>query len=443
MEGVEVVSRDEEEMLARKMEELEAHEWEQSDESEEEAAAPRYTLPDNRPSPVLRPDDSAGPSSAPPQKRKFQRRKRSEAKDRPYRPRCYFDLSLDGVAEGRIVVQLYSDVVPKTAENFRALCTGEKGIGESGKPLWFKGSTFHRTIPMFMIQGGDFTKGDGTGGESIYGRTFEDENFAYKHTRKGLLSMANAGPNTNGSQFFITVTKTPHLDGKHVVFGRVIHGYGLVKVLSDLPTDGKADRPLKEIRITDCGEFRQGDPMVVTGLLGDGDEFYDWPADMYDPPQDVEWWLEAQEAIRSIGNGYFKKGEFMQAHRKYQKALRYFDQSWRKDGLSPDVSIKLKQARYATLLNLASCKLRLGDPADAIRSTEYVLSEQPDHVKALYKRGQARAANSELDEALQDLTRAAELAPADVSIKEELVKVRKKIQQRKDSEKKTYARMFS
>merc|ERR1740121_796684 len=147
-------------------------------------------------------------------------------------------------------MELFAHVVPKTAENFRALCTGERGRGRSGKPLHFLGSGFHRIIPGFMCQGGDFTRGNGTGGESIYGEKFRDEN--YKHTGPGVLSMANAGPNTNGSQFFLCTVATPHLNGKHVVFGSVVEGMDVVKAIEAVgSSSGKTSQP---VVIADCGE---------------------------------------------------------------------------------------------------------------------------------------------------------------------------------------------
>lgn len=143
-------------------------------------------------------------------------------------PYVFFDITIDDAPAGRIIMELFANVTPKTAENFRALCTGEKGICKSGKPLHLKGSSFHRMIPKFMCQGGDI---NGTGGESIYEQNFPDENFVRRHTRPGCLSMANAGPNTNGSQFYINTAKCPWLDGKHVVFGEVIDGYEVVEAI--------------------------------------------------------------------------------------------------------------------------------------------------------------------------------------------------------------------
>ena len=167
-------------------------------------------------------------------------------------PKVFFDITIGGDAAGRVTFELFADTVPKTAENFRALCTGEKGTGNSGKPLHFKGSAFHRIIPQFMCQGGDFTRGNGTGGESIYGDKFADENFDLKHEGPGTLSMANAGPGTNGSQFFICTVKTEWLDGKHVVFGKVVDGMDVVEKMEAVGSRGGATSA--PVVIADCGE---------------------------------------------------------------------------------------------------------------------------------------------------------------------------------------------
>ncbi|CAA3008885.1 peptidyl-prolyl cis-trans isomerase CYP40 [Olea europaea subsp. europaea] len=304
------------------------------------------------------------------------------------RPKCYLDIAIGGELEGRIVVELYNDVVPKTAENFRALCTGEKGIGpNTGVPLHYKGCCFHRVIKSFMVQGGDISAGDGTGGESIYGLKFEDENFELKHERKGMLSMANAGPNTNGSQFFITTTRTSHLDGKHVVFGRVIKGMGVVRSIEHVTT-GDNDCPTVDAVISDCGEIPEGADDGITNFFKDGDSYPDWPADIDNSSSELSWWISSVEFIKGYGNDYFKKQDYKMALRKYLKALRYLDICWEKEGIDEDKSVYLRKMKSQIFTNNSACKLKLGDLTGALFDTEFALRDGEDNAKALFRQGQ-------------------------------------------------------
>jgi len=180
-------------------------------------------------------------------------------------PRVFFDFTINDEPVGRVIFELFSDRVPKTCENFRALCTGEKGLSRlSQVPLYYKGSIVHRSIGDFMIQGGDFTHRNGKGGEPIYGTPFPDEDLSQPTDSEGLLCMANKGPNTNGSQWFITLASCPHLNGKHVVFGRVIRGYAeTIEKIAAVPTDER-DRPSVPVVISHCGELVLRNPVQIS-----------------------------------------------------------------------------------------------------------------------------------------------------------------------------------
>ncbi|XP_023611167.1 peptidyl-prolyl cis-trans isomerase D isoform X2 [Myotis lucifugus] len=317
----------------------------------------------------------------------------------PSNPRVFFDVDVGGERVGRIVLELFADIVPKTAENFRALCTGEKGIGlTTGKPLHFKGCPFHRIIKKFMIQGGDFSNQNGTGGESIYGEKFEDENFYYKHDQEGLLSMANAGCNTNGSQFFITTVPTPHLDGKHVVFGQVIKGMGVARILENVEVEG--EKPAKVDKI-----------LLIT------------------------------EDLKNIGNTFFKSQNWEMAIKKYTKVLRYVEGS--KAVIEKADRVKLQPVALSCMLNIGACKLKMSNWQGAVDSCLEALEIDPSNTKALYRRAQGWQGLKEYDQALADLKKAQEIAPEDKAIQAELLKVKQKIKAQKDKEKAAYAKMFA
>ncbi|KAH9441982.1 hypothetical protein MJO29_014605 [Puccinia striiformis f. sp. tritici] len=396
------------------------------------------------------------------------------------RPRVFFDITIDSNAVGRIIFELFDDIVPKTAENFRALCTGEKGISESsGKPLCYKGSSFHRVIKSFMCQGGDFTAGNGTGGESIYGDKFEDENFTLQHTKPFLLSMANAGPNTNGSQFFITTVHTPHLDGKHVVFGRVIGGRSIVRLIEQSPTKAGADQPTESIVISDCGMAT--DEILVDGKKQPdqwGDEWEDHPSDDDEKIEYIETCLKIATKLKQIATTAFKEGNFEVAAKKYIKAITYLDtHTVLPDGCTDEEIEKYTSLRVTILLNAGLASIKAASQAGvsppvakkhartAMKYCSRVLemhysAEQPlqkskkglvgcykeltndEKAKALYRRALAGVIVQENEASLKDLSEAHELVPTDLAIKKELERVRLSIDNQRKKERAAFGKMF-
>ncbi|GMI83638.1 CYCLOPHILIN 40, SQUINT [Hibiscus trionum] len=358
------------------------------------------------------------------------------------RQRCYLNISIGEELEGRIIVELFNDIVLKTAENFRALCTGEKGIGpNTGVPLHYKGVRFHRVIKGFMVQGGDISAGDGTGGESIYGLKFEDENFEMKHERKGMLSMANAGPNTNGSQFFITTTRTSQLDGKHVVFGKVVKGMGVVRSIEHVTT-GEADCPTVDVMIADCGEIPEGADDGISNFFNDGDVYADWPADLDESSDELSWWMTAADSIKAFGNEHYKKQDYKMALKKYRKALRYLDICWEKEGIDEEKSLRLRKTKSQIFTNSSACKLKLGDLKGALLDTEFAMRDGENNVKALFRQGQANMALNDVDAAVESFKKALQLEPNDGGIKKELAAAMKKINDRRNEERRRYQKMF-
>ncbi|KZT35715.1 peptidyl-prolyl cis-trans isomerase [Sistotremastrum suecicum HHB10207 ss-3] len=381
----------------------------------------------------------------------------SESANSANRPIGFFDITIGGKPAGRIAFTLFEDLLPRTVENFKCLLTGEKGIGKRGKPLHFKGSPFHRVIKGFMCQGGDFTEGNGTGGESIYGDKFEDEAFPVNHTKPFLLSMANAGKDTNSSQFFITTAKTPHLDGKHVVFGEVFRGKSVVRQIERFPTE-PSDRPTEPIVIADCGILSPDDPSLTEAveLPKDGDKYEDYPEDEdvdLETDDGVQKAVAIAKDIREIGNKLFKEGKFAEARAKYEKSLRYLDVH---PILPESTSEEVKTSYYAILtpllLNgaLASIKITPSTSANyrtAISFTTRALNtgvlSDADKGKALYRRALGRVGVKEDDEAERDLLEASKFVKGDAAILNELEKVKQRKKEKKEKDKKAYKGLFS
>lgn len=361
------------------------------------------------------------------------------------RVRCFLDISIGGKHAERVVLELYNDIVPKTAENFRALCTGEKGIGKTGKPLHYKGSGFHRVIKRFMIQGGDFTAGNGSGGESIYGTKFEDENFIKKHDKPFLLSMANAGPGTNGSQFFITTIQTPYLDQKHVVFGEVLSGKSVIRKIEEMKTDN-TDKPGKPVIIENCGEL-QGEVITTRGDDGTGDKYEDFPDDE-DPQMDGSTILRIGTELKEFGNKAFKGGDLELGLEKYTKGLRYLaEYPAPVEGDPPELFKNIQALKFVLLSNsaLLQNKQKLYREAEVSATKALAIPDitRADRAKALFRKATAKTGLKDDDGALDDLKEANKYVPGDEAVLRDLNAAKEKVQAKKDKEKAAYKRFFA
>lgn len=358
----------------------------------------------------------------------------------------YFDIEENGKPKGRIVFQLYDDIVPKTAENFRALCTGEKGTSKtSGKPLAYKGSLFHRVIKDFMCQGGDFTHGSGIGGESIYGEKFEDENFEKLHDKPFLLSMANAGPNTNGSQFFITTVPTPHLNGKHVVFGEVIQGKSIVRQLERCKK-GDNDKPLENWVIADCGQLPSDyEPQPADD--GTGDIYEELIADDGKiNTDDADSVFEAVRTLKDIGTKLLKKGDLEKSYAKYIKATNFLNEFYPED-LSEEKLYTLHSLKSSCYSNAALVALKLKNGRNAVSAAnEALLVDNTDDqfkAKAYYRKGLGYLLCKDEDSAKGALEEALKLSPNDPAIVKGLQDVKNTVKDRREKQKKAMAKFFS
>jgi peptidyl-prolyl isomerase D len=358
----------------------------------------------------------------------------------------YFDITIGDKPAGRITMRLYDDLVPRTTANFRALCTGDKGLGKAGKPLHYKGSTFHRVIKGFMVQGGDFTKNNGTGGESIYGEKFEDEAFPKKHDRPFLLSMANAGPNTNGSQFFLTTVPTPHLDGKHVVFGEVIGGKSVVRQIENERTE-PGDKPIRTVTIADCGELSGEAAAAAETKAPDalGDQYEDFPEDCAESP-DAATILKVARDCKDFGNKAFKAGNVALGLEKYQKGLRYLNEDPDMSEVPEGVEDEMDALRVTLNTNSALLNIKLESWDDAARAAGSALEvrgiKDADKAKALYRRGLARRHLKDEEGALEDLETAHKILPEDAAIHNELNACRKRAADRAAKEKAAFKKFF-
>ncbi|XP_039433481.1 peptidyl-prolyl cis-trans isomerase D isoform X1 [Culex pipiens pallens] len=364
----------------------------------------------------------------------------------PNNPLVYFDVKIGDEKVGRLLIELRADVVPRTAENFRALCTGERGVSPlTGVKLHYKDTRFHRVKSLFMSQGGDISGGGGSGGESIYGKTFEDENFTLLH-EDGAVSMANHGKeHTNNSQFFITSGECPHLNGTNVVVGYVIRGIGIIGEMEKYTTE--EGEPTKEITIYDCGQIPAGGDWGINDADGTVDTLPPFPKDWTKFENDftASWqfimlkresrsqisltrfqiseMLDQLAAIKEAGNHFYKHKQWVDACRRYKKAERYYNFFNNKIRQIEDRT-RLEQFQLANSLNLAAALLKEADHENVVFACNTALVIDPTNAKALFRRGQAHNALKNYELAIADLRQALEQAPSDKLVMGELARAR-------------------
>ncbi|CAD7002950.1 unnamed protein product [Ceratitis capitata] len=350
-----------------------------------------------------------------------------------------------------MIIELRKDVVPKSAENFRALCTGEKGNGTLGKPLHYKGIRFHKVTSLYVAQSGDVVNNDGTSGESIYGPIFDDENFELLHD-EGAISMANYGQkDTNNSQFFVVAISSNNLDNTNVVVGKVLRG---LSILSDMElVSSDEGEPQEDIIIADCGEIHPGEDWGFC----DNDETEDKL-----PPYPVDWDRKADAftfeeilnyltVMRNAGNHFFTQQNYLEARRKYRKADRYynifllrFDNPKYKHLIIGEGDVtKLKDFFVINQTNLAAVDLKLEKYNDAKYACTEALRMNDDCFKALYRRGQANIGLKEYESAIADLNHANEIVPNNKNILTELVRAKKLLSNYHQTQREAMKKLFA
>lgn len=350
---------------------------------------------------------------------------------------AYLDIKIGLEKGGRVIIELFDDIVPKTVKNFMSLCLGSESDSALGKPLCYQGTQFHRVVPQFMVQGGDITKDDGTGGQSIYGKQFEDENFELAHNEEGCVGMANAGPNTNNSQFYITTVPCSHLDNINVVFGQVRKGLNIIREMGEVPRIN--DVPIIKCVIEKCGILDRGKLWGINEDDGTADVYPPWPDDW-----EVTCKEKLQEAIINIkhsGNYYYKRQNYIDSDRKYKKTLRYIDYLLTSgSGFNSKAVCDIK---VSSLLNLAAVRIKKNKFQDANIYCNQAIALDSTNGKAHYRRAQALIGLKEYDKALLDLNKAYSLCPTDKLIQNELQNVKNLKLNYLQKEKQIFSKMFS